>query len=132
MALQHLFEKMRRYQIEPNLESYAAVLSCLGNMDLFDSKIARRIILDIEKQVRTDWVDLSLNLFDGSIQGYRVVDIFSLECLNADHVQRISKVLKTFRPDFNIPLRSSEVGNKIVKDIYQSPIPTSLVSRVHG
>ena len=42
---------MRKYQIEPDLQSYAAVLSCLGNMDLFDSKIARRIILDIEKQV---------------------------------------------------------------------------------
>ena len=56
------------------------------------------------------------------------MDIFSLECLNAEHIQRIWKVLKTFRQDFNIPLRSSEVVNKIVNDIYQSPVSTSLVS----
>jgi hypothetical protein len=101
-------------------------------MDLFDSKIARRIILDVEKQVGTDRLDLRCNLAHGSIQGYRVVDIFSLECLNAHHVQRISKVLKTFQPDFNIPLRSSEVVNNVVKNIYESPMPASLVSQVRG
>ncbi len=42
---------MRKYQVKPTLESYAAVLSCLGNMDLFDSSVARRIIFDLEKQV---------------------------------------------------------------------------------
>jgi hypothetical protein len=42
---------MRKYQVKPTLESYAAVLSCLGNMDLFDPSVARRIILDLEKQV---------------------------------------------------------------------------------
>jgi hypothetical protein len=51
VALQKLFEKMRKYQVKPTLESYAAALSCLGNMDLFDSSVARRIILDLEKQV---------------------------------------------------------------------------------
>ena len=54
-ALQKLFEKMRHSQIKPNLESYAAVLSCLGHMDLFDPNVARRIILDIEKQVKSGW-----------------------------------------------------------------------------
>lgn len=44
---------MRKSQIKPTLESYAAVLNCLGNMDLFDSSIARRIILDLEKQVNS-------------------------------------------------------------------------------
>lgn len=43
---------MRKYHVKPNLESYAAVLSCLGNMDLFDPSVARRIILDLERQVR--------------------------------------------------------------------------------
>ena len=43
---------MRQHQIKPNLESFAAALSCLGHMDLFDPKVARRIILDIEKQVK--------------------------------------------------------------------------------
>ena len=42
---------MRKYQVKPTLESYAAVLSCLGNMDLFDSSVARRIILDLEREV---------------------------------------------------------------------------------
>ena len=43
---------MRKYHVKPTLESYAAVLSCLGNMDLFDPSVARRIILDLERQVR--------------------------------------------------------------------------------
>ena len=43
---------MRKYQVKPTLESYAAVLSCLGNMDLFDPSIARKIILDLEREVR--------------------------------------------------------------------------------
>lgn len=50
-ALQKLFEKMRKINIKPTLESYAAALSCLGSMDLFDPSIARRIILDLEKEV---------------------------------------------------------------------------------
>ncbi|UJR09606.1 hypothetical protein I4U23_013841 [Adineta vaga] len=104
-ALQKLFEKMRKYQVKPTLESYAAVLSCLGNMDLFDSSMARRIILDLEKQ------------------GFRVVDIFNLDCLNHEHMQRILKVLKTFRPDFDIPLRSSHVNSKLLNDIYQQQPP---------
>lgn len=43
---------MRQHQIKPNLESFAAALSCLGHMDLFDPNVARRIILDVEKQVK--------------------------------------------------------------------------------
>lgn len=43
---------MRKYQVKSTLESYAAVLSCIGNMDLFDPNIARRIILDLEQQVK--------------------------------------------------------------------------------
>jgi hypothetical protein len=54
------------------------------------------------------------------IKGFRVVDIFSLDCLNHEHIQRILKVLKTFRPDFDIPLRSSHVNNKLLNKIYQS------------
>ena len=42
---------MRKCQVKPTLESYAAALSCLGNMELFDSTVARRIILDLEKEV---------------------------------------------------------------------------------
>ncbi|CAF1265263.1 unnamed protein product [Rotaria sordida] len=102
-ALQDLFEKMRKYHIKPTLESYAAGLSCLGNMDLFDSSIARRIIIDLEKE------------------GFRVVDIFNLDCLNHEHIQRILKVLKTFRPNFDIPIRSSNVNNKLLNNIYQQP-----------
>ena len=52
VALQTLFEKMRKSQVKPTLDSYAAVLSCLGKMDLFDPQVARRTILDIEKLVR--------------------------------------------------------------------------------
>ncbi|CAF0957151.1 unnamed protein product [Adineta ricciae] len=105
-ALQSLFEKMRKYQVKPTLESYAAVLSCLGGMDLFDSSIARRTILDLERQ------------------GFRVVDIFSLDCLNHEHMQKILKVLKTLRPDFDIPVRSSGINSKLLNDIYlQQPPP---------
>ncbi|CAF5148240.1 unnamed protein product, partial [Rotaria magnacalcarata] len=50
-ALQKLFETMRKFNIKPTLESYAAAISCLGSMELFDSSIARRIILDLEKEV---------------------------------------------------------------------------------
>jgi len=53
------------------------------------------------------------------IKGFRVVDIFNLDCLNHEHIQRILKVLKTFRPDFDIPLRSSHVNNKLLNEIYQ-------------
>jgi len=53
------------------------------------------------------------------IKGFRVVDIFSLDCLNHEHIQRILKVLKTFRPDFDIPLRSSHVNNRLLNEIYQ-------------
>ena len=52
-------------------------------------------------------------------QGYRVVDIFNLDCLNYEHIQRITKVLKTFRPDFDIPLRSSHVNVKLLEKIYE-------------
>ncbi|CAF1236136.1 unnamed protein product [Rotaria sp. Silwood1] len=103
IALQKLFEKMRKYNIKPNLESYAAVLSCIGNMDLFDSSVARRVIIDLERE------------------GFRVVDIFNLDCLNHEHIQRILKVLKTFRPNFEIPMRSSDVNNKLLNNIYQQP-----------
>ncbi|CAF0903966.1 unnamed protein product [Adineta steineri] len=106
VALQKLFEKMRKYQVKPTLESYAAVLCCLGNMDLFDSSIARRIILDLENQ------------------GFRVVDIFNLDCLNHEDIQRILKVLKTFRPDFDIPIRPSTVNNKLLNHIYKQQPPT--------
>lgn len=34
-------------------------------------------------------------------------------------MQRILKILKTFRPDFDIPLRSSHVNNKLLNEIYQ-------------
>ena len=106
--LQALFEKMRKSHVKPNLESYAACLSCLGEMDLFDSTIARRMIVDLENN------------------GYRVIDIFNLDCLNHEHIRRIGKVLKTFRPDFDIPQRSSEVKNPLLTNIYQ----TSTVSLV--
>lgn len=48
-----------------------------------------------------------------------MVDIFNLDCLNNEHIQRITKVLKTFRPDFDIPLRSSHVNVKLLEKIYQ-------------
>lgn len=48
-----------------------------------------------------------------------MVDVFQLDCLNHEHIQRILKVLKTFRPDFDIPLRASNVNNKLLNDIYQ-------------
>lgn len=57
-ALQKLFEKMRKYQVKPTLESYAAALSCLGNMDLFDPSVARKIILDLEQQVKNFLINL--------------------------------------------------------------------------
>ena len=47
------------------------------------------------------------------------MDIFSLDCLNHEHIQRIVKVLKTFRPDFDIPLRSSHVNNRLLNEIYE-------------
>ncbi|CAF4539575.1 unnamed protein product [Rotaria sp. Silwood2] len=109
IELQKLFEKMRKYNVKPILESYAAALSCLGNMDLFDSSIARRIIIDLEKE------------------GFRVVDIFNLDCLNHEHMQRILKVLKTFRPHYDIPIRSSNVNNKLLNSIYQQS-PLTIVS----
>lgn len=56
----------------------------------------------------------------GFFQGYRVVDIFNLDCLNNEHIQRITKVLKTFRPDFDIPLRSSDVNVKLLEKIYEN------------
>ena len=49
-----------------------------------------------------------------------MVDIFSLDCLNHEHIQRILKVLKTFRSDFDIPISSSNVNNKLLNKIYQS------------
>ncbi|CAF4223695.1 unnamed protein product, partial [Rotaria sordida] len=55
------------------------------------------------------------------IKGFRVVDIFNLDCLNHEHIQRILKVLKTFRPNFDIPIRSSNVNNKLLNNIYQQP-----------
>ncbi|CAF3645701.1 unnamed protein product [Rotaria socialis] len=100
-ALQKLFETMRKFNIKPTLESYAAAISCLGSMELLDSSVARRIILDLEKE------------------GFRVLDIFNLDCLNHEHIQSILKVLKTFRPDFDIPLRSSNVNSKILNSIYE-------------
>ncbi len=60
------------------------------------------------------------------IKGFRVVDIFSLDCLNHEHIQRILKVLKTFRPDFDIPLRSSHVNNKLLNEIYQEKTNQSI------
>ncbi len=53
------------------------------------------------------------------MKGFRVVDIFNLDCLNHEHIQRILKVLKTFRTDFDVPLRSSHVNNKLLNKIYQ-------------
>jgi hypothetical protein len=60
------------------------------------------------------------------IKGFRVVDIFSLDCLNHEHIQRILKVLKTFRPDFDIPIRSSHVNNKLLNEIYQEKTDQSI------
>jgi len=74
-------------------------------MDLFDPDVARRIILDIEKQ------------------GFKVVDLFNLDCLSHEHLHRIEKVLRTFRPDFEIPLRTSDVKNPLLKKIYQTKAP---------
>ena len=51
-----------------------------------------------------------------------MVDIFNLECLNHEHTQRIWKVLRTFRADFDIPMRSSEVSNPLLNEIYQTKI----------
>ncbi len=61
------------------------------------------------------------------IKGFRVVDIFNLDCLNHEHIQRILKVLKTFRPDLDIPLRTSHVNNRLLNDIYQQQ-PAKIVS----
>jgi hypothetical protein len=57
--------------------------------------------------------------------------MFNLDCLNHEHIQRILKVLKTFRPDFNIPLRSSNVNSKLLNDIYQQQYSPS-VSSIHS
>ena len=51
---------MRKAQVKPTLESYAAVLICLGSMDLFDSSIARRTILDLERQVRSTRLEINV------------------------------------------------------------------------
>lgn len=51
-----------------------------------------------------------------------MVDLFNLECLNDNHVHRICKVLRTFRPDFDIPMRSTEVKNPLLTKIYQTKI----------
>ena len=118
VALQVLFEKMRKSHVKPTLDSYAAVLSCLGKMDLFDPQVARRIILDIEKLVRRPTLIGRRLTFS---QSFRVVDIFNLERLDHLHTQNILKVLKTFRPDFDVPVRSSAVQNKLLNDLYETP-----------
>ena len=39
-------------------------------------------------------------------------------------MQKILKVLKTFRPDFDIPVRSSGINSKLLNGIYlQQPPP---------
>ena len=63
------------------------------------------------------------------IQGFRVVDIFRLDCLNHEHIQSILKVLKTFRPTFDVPLRSAHVDTKLLNDIYRQPPLTTVSSR---
>lgn len=57
------------------------------------------------------------------LKGFRVVDLFNLDCLNHEHLYRIDKVLRTFRPDLEIPLRTSEVKNPLLKKIYQTKPP---------
>lgn len=42
-------------------------------------------------------------------------------------MQNILKVLKTFRPDFEIPVRSFDVDNKLINDIYEQPTIVSLL-----
>ena len=54
-----------------------------------------------------------------------MVDIFQLDCLNHEHIQRILKILKTFRPDFDIPLRSSHVNNRLLNEIYRQKPPNT-------
>jgi len=54
--------------------------------------------------------------------------MFNLDCLNHEHIQRILKVLKTFRPDFDIPLRSSHVNNKLLNEIYQQKSSTIVMN----
>lgn len=55
-----------------------------------------------------------------------MIDIFNLDCLNHEHIQRILKVLKTFRPDFDIPIRSSNVNNRLLNKIYQEKSTQSI------
>jgi hypothetical protein len=62
------------------------------------------------------------------MKGFRVVDIFNLDCFNHEHIQRILKVLKTFRTDFDIPIRSSNVNNKLLNEIYQQKTSTMVMN----
>jgi hypothetical protein len=64
------------------------------------------------------------------MQGFRVIDMFNLDCLNHEHIQRILKVLKTFRPDFDIPLRSSHVNNRLLNEIYQQKPSRNMMNDV--
>ncbi|CAF0789980.1 unnamed protein product [Didymodactylos carnosus] len=113
-AVQTLFEKMRSSHIKPTLESYAAVLTCLGNLDMFDPTIAKRIIFDIEKN------------------GFRVSDIFHLNCLNNEQIRRILKVLKILRPDFKVPPIPDEVHTKLLQNVYEQPSPITDKSNIQG